>query len=282
MDKLKFLASVALVAMLLACGSDNGSPPELANKLSGTISPFDTLVVKFKSELIELDKLDESNIILNNGKFIKGKTTGKELRFVGTNATPGGSHYFDYGKNDSIIFKKLKNSDGYRIGDKDSLVFSFFAYTKLDNEVNNREEDANDIETLGELTKGITFVGVIDKEIGQNTEGFSSYDTDDYFKLNLKQGDIISITASNKNIPLKLHFYGPCNSENKTECNNKTDSTTAKKSSITLIDTIRTGHLQGNELLSKMIPFYINVTDKNIAEKSNPYMITVKLTYRKP
>lgn len=280
MNKTKILAFAAIAAMLAACGSDDGSPPELASNNSGAISPFDTLVVKFNSDLVDIDKLDSSNLTLNQDMtHITGKTTSKELRFAGTNATPGGSFYFDYGKTDSIVFKKLKNSDGYI---KDRTVFHFSTYNILDNEPNNREDDANDIELLGDITKGVTFAGVIDKEIGVNDLGFPSYDTDDFYKLNLKQGDIISISVSNKTTPFKIRFYGPCHSGNKAECNDKTDSTSTAKKSIALIDIVKTGHLQGDEPLGKMVPFYINVYDKSIGEKSNPYTATVKVTYRKP
>jgi hypothetical protein len=279
MNKIKIFAFIALAVIFSACGSDDGSAPELANDHSGTISPFDTLVVKFKSDLADIDKLDTSNIIINNGKLVTGKTTGKELRFIGTNLTPGGSYHFNYAISDSIVFKNLKNVDGYT---KERTVLYFSTYPISDHEPNNTEEDANDVELLGNILTGITFAGVIDKGIGINDQGFTSYDTDDFYKFNLKQGDIISITASNKTTPFKIHFYGTCNSGNKTECNDKTDSTSTAKKSITLIDTVKTGHLLANDPVGKMLPFYLNVIDKNISEKSNPYNLTIKVTFRKP
>jgi len=286
MNKTKILASIAFAAILSACGSDNGSLPELANNNSGSISPFDTLVVKFKSDLVDLDKLElNSNIVIDHGEIVYGKTickekktTGKELCFIGTNKTAGRSHYFDYGKLNSIVFKKLKNADGYV---KDSIVFNFYTYTILDTEPNNREDTAGDIDLIGDISTGVTFAGIIDKEIGTSQDGFPSYDTDDFYKLKLKQGDIISITVSNKTTPIKARFYGSCNSQNKNECNDKIDTTTVTKKSIALIDTIKPGHLQGDDPVSKMVPFYINVFDKNINERSNPYTVTVKLIYRK-
>jgi len=273
MNKIKILALIALAAMLSACGSDNGSPPELVKNFTSAISPYDTLVVKFNSELVNIDTSGESNVVLNQGKeWIKRKTSGKELYFIGANTTDGGSHYFTGGKSDSIEFKNIKNSDGYI---KDRTVFYFSTNIILDREPNNREEDANDVESFGNITEGITYAGVIDKYMGMNDQGFENSDTKDFYKFNLKRDDIISITISNKTTPLKVRFFGACYSTNKNSCNDKTDSTTTKKNSITLIDTVKTGHLQDSDLLNKVSSFYINIFE-NTSEKPNPYTVTVK------
>jgi len=274
MNKIKILALATIAAILSACGSDEGSPPELVKSYPNLISPFDTLVVKFNSELVDIDKLDTiSNIILNQGKkWIKGKASGKELYFIGANTTDGGSHYFAGGKSDSIEFKKIKNSDGYV---KDRTVFYFSTNIILDREPNNREEDANDVESFGNITEGITFAGVIDKDMGM-VGGYKISDNEDFYKFNLKRDDIISITISNKTTPLKVRFFGACYSTNKVTCNDKTDSTTAKnKYSITLIDTVKTGHLQGSDSLNKASFFYMNIFE-NTSENPNPYIVTIK------
>jgi len=280
MNKTKILAFIALAAILSACGSDEGSPPELINN-EIEISPFDTLVVRFNSNLIGLDTIGESNVVLNNGTWVK-KTSSKELYFIGANTTPGGSHYFSGGKRDSIVFKNIKNSDYL----KDRVAFKFFTPVILDNEPNNREEDANDVESLGNnITEGITFAGVIDKYMGTGADGFRKEDKEDFYKFNLKRDDIISITISNNtkisNTPLKVRFFGVCNSANKGTCNDKTDSTTtAKKNTITLMDTVLTGHLQGSDSLNTVYPFYIKIFE-NTNDKSNPYIVTVKKLVKK-
>ena len=268
------------MAILSACGSDDGgSPPKLVKEYVKNISPFDTLPVKFDSKLVDLDTLGESNVVLNNVKWVncdvkkpKPRSSGKELCFIGADTTQGGSHQFASGKSDySIVFKNIKNSDGYK---KDSTMFYFSTHTILDREPNNTPEDAGDIESLGKITDGVTFTGIIDKKMGMNG-GFPIEDNEDFYKLNLKRGDSISITVSNKNTPLKVRFFGACNTS-KNECNDKTDSTTAKnKYSVTLKDTVKTGHLGDGDVMGKVSPFYIDIWEKT-NDKSNPYTVTVK------
>jgi len=273
MNKIKILAFIALAAIFSACGSDEGgSSPELKKNYIGNISPFDTLGVEFNSKLVDLDTSSESNVVLNGGKkWIKRNTSGKELYFIGTDTTLGGSHSFAGGKNDSIEFKNIKNSDGYRTP---RTVFYFSTYTILDREPNNRQEDANDVELLGKLTEGVHFAGIIDKKMGMSEQGFYNLDYEDFYKLNLKRDDIISITITNKNTPIKVNFFGACYSINKSLCNDKTDSTTAKnKYSITLIDTVKTGHEQA--VVGEVSTFYIKIFE-NANDKSNPYTVTVK------
>jgi len=279
MDKTKILAFAALVAILSACGSDDGGgPPELKPNYLGIISPFDTLVVKFDTKLVDLDTSFESNVVLGNGKkWVKKQTSGKELYFIGANTTEnttyGGLPYFDGGEPDSIVFKNIKNSDGYK---KDITVAHFSTHPILDREPNNTQDLAGDIESLqGTITKGITFAGVIDKNTGMGVDGYLKEDKEDFYKLNLKRDDIISITVSNKTTPLKVRFFGACYSINKSTCNDKTDSTTAKnKYSVTLIDTVKTGHILEGDI-NQVSQFYIDIFEST-NDKPNPYIVTVK------
>lgn len=281
MTKTKIFAFIALGAILSACASDDDSaPPKLVNAYPNLVSPFDTLVVKFDSKLIDLDTVGESNVVLGNGKkWIncddknkkpKPRSNGKELCFIGADNTQGGSHHFAGGVQiDSIEFKNIKNSD-YKTN---RTVFYFSTYTILDREPNNEPKDANDIESLGKITDGVIFTGVIDKKMGMSG-GFPIEDKEDYYKLNLKRGDNISITVTNKNTPLKVRFFGACNY--KDECNDKTDSTTSKnKYSVTLIETVKSGHENEGDIVGKVSPFYIDVFE-NANDKSNPYIVTVK------
>jgi len=283
MNKIKVLAFIAIAAILSACGTDDGSPPELKKNYRGDLSPFDTLTVEFDSKLIDLDTSSESNVVLNNGKkWVERKTSSKELYFIGANTTLGGSHYFAGGKSDSIVFKNIKNSD-YK---KEITVFYFSTLTILDNEPNNEPKDANDIEQkdangielLGKITDGVTFAGIIDKKMGMSG-GFPIKDEEDFYKLNLKRGDRISITVTNtiknKPTPIKVRFFGDCYSD-KSLCNDKVDSTTSKNGySVTLEDIVKVGHEQEGDIVGKISPFYIDIFE-NANDTSNPYTVTVK------
>jgi len=277
MTKTKILAFIAIAAIFSACASDDDSaPPKLLNAYPNTISPFDTLVVKFDSKLVGLDTTGESNVVLGNGKiWVNRKTSAKELYFIGANRTTAdaGSYYFTGGRSDSIEFKNIKNSD-YKTN---RTVFYFSTHKILDIEANNIQKDANDIESPGDSitkTNAVTFTGVIDKYMGIGADGFKKEDESDFYKFNSKRDDIISITVTNKNTPLKVRFFGPCYTINKSLCNDKTDSTTSKnKYSVTLIDTVKVGHEQ--ESVGEISPFYIDIFE-NTNDKPNPYIVTVK------
>jgi len=274
MNKTKILAFIALGAILSACGSEEGTPPELVNSYPNSISPFDTLVVKFKSSLVEIDKLDESNnIILNQGKWIKGKATGKELRFIGTNTTPGGLNYFDGGTTDSIVFKKLKNADGY-IKDKD--IFYFSTYTILDKEPNGSETSANDIESIGNPKRGegVIFAGVLDHKIG-TTDAGDIYDMEDYYTLKLKAADTVSITVANSEV-LSIIVKGPKGLEDKTF-----QALKGKTNVFTYI--VGLEYLLEDSSLNAKDPvsFYIKAIDNAMTSKPNPYNIRIKVAEKK-
>jgi hypothetical protein len=263
MSKTKIFAFSALWAMLFSCGSQDGGPPELTKSTLDPISPFDILKVGFNSDIIELDTssiIGDVTLIPSNNK--------RELHFVGKNKTPGGSLHFHSGlMNDLIELKNLKNSDGYV---KEQTIVKFSTYRILDKEPNNRETDANDIGSSDEVERGIPFAGVIDKEIGEGTDGFDNFDRRDFYKLDLKAGDIISITASNQGTPFNVKFYGPC-LEGKDSCNDTTFAVTQK--TATIKNTITAGHLSSTDPYGKMDTFYIEVSD--LSEKSNPYLLTV-------
>jgi len=157
-------------------------------------------------------------------------------------------------------------------------VFYFSTNKMWDREPNNQPEDANDIEELSgeKIADGITWAGVLDKK-GMNDQHYPISDDDDYYKLNLKHGDSISITVTNtitnKPTPLKVHFEGKCIVP---PCNNKIDSTSSKnKYSVTLKDTVKAGHLGPEDVMGKISPFYIDIFD-NTENKPNPYKVTVK------
>jgi len=268
MNKILFIALLAVSAMMFACGSQDGSAPELKNSRLGLISPFDAIVAEFDSDIINLDS---SNISVSQDMSIDSVKKNKVF-FTGANTTLGGSPYFDDGVViDSIVFKKVKNVDGYV---RERAVLYFSTHRILDEEPNNTEADANDINTfLNTTAREVTFAGVIDKIIGTGESGFNIIDSDDIYKLNLKFGDIVSITAKNNTTPFKVRFYGDCVDQSR-GCNDKTLDITQK--SGVLQDTVKIGHFQPNDTFDTTVPFYIKVSDGNVGTPSNPYLITVK------
>jgi hypothetical protein len=275
MNKTKFLVFIAFAAMLAACGSDDGSPPDLANKNPESISPFDTLVVKFNSDLVDIDKLDSSNIISNQKmKWIKGKATGRELRFIGTDTTPGGWHHFkDDIKNESITFKNLKNADGYVAT---SLELKFSTHPIFDIEPNNSEEEAKDLSPfLTTSEKKVKFAGILDHKFETNASGEITdvkRDVADLYKLELKAADSVFITASSRTTAqFKVRFYGECHKP-PLGCLNDTLTITKQAS---LSKAIPSGHWPDGAIVGSKTEFYIKVFDVGIASPVNPYVIEI-------
>jgi len=271
MNRTKFLAFIAFAAMLAACGSndDDGGPPELANN-NITISPFDTLVVKFNSNLVDADKLE-----VGQGKtLIKGNAVSSELRFIGTNFTDGHSPYFDGGQN-SIKFKKLKNSDGYI---KDSTVFYFYTIPILDKEPNASETYANDIDDykdiIGDIRKSeVIFAGILDSIYGVSANGQELSDNRDYYAFKLKVGDTLFVTIENR-MPLSLTINGP-------------EGVAQEKSFQTVKGKPNEySYIFGPECLidkkctDEPLSFYMNLA--RIAASPNPYTIRIKVVEYKP
>ena len=272
--------------MLAACGSQDGSPPELENSHLGTISPFDTLVVKFKTELANIDKLDASNIAINQNMTLiykvdsKGNkiATGKELRFIGADTTPGGWYRFrDDIRDESIIFKNLKNIDGYTAK---FIELMFSTHPIRDIEPNNSEEEANELDSfLNTSARETSFAGILDHKFEVNSAGDTTNverDAADFYKLELKETETITINASSRTAPFKVRFYGECHRP-LAGCLNDTLTITENivkdKKIATLSKIIPSGHWPEGVPTGSKVVFYIKVFDVGIGSPANPYVI---------
>jgi len=198
MNRTKILVFVAFVAMLVACGPDDGSPPSLKNSDIGDISPFDTIVAEFNSKIVNIDKLNEENmkfsqlmsmIIKKNSKG-KDQTTSNKLYFVGTNETAScGLTHLKPNKRDSIILMNLKNEDDYI---QKKAVVKFFTYPIFDSDPDNdKESNPYDLKLDKETTE-VTFAGTIGVDDAAEWADFN-----DYFKLSLKAYDSLYVRLSN-------------------------------------------------------------------------------------
>lgn len=279
MNKIKAFILSAVLIMLFACGSqDDGSPASLKTN-QFNISPFDTLVVEFDSEIVDIDRLGEANFELNQDitqiirldKNGKPQTKSNILYFVGALTTEGGSKYFKPANVDSIVLKGLENSDGYTTK---NATLKFSTYRILEEEPNDTEEEANDLtEFLNYNISKEPFAGVLDhKRTGDENEYLVVRDRADYYKLNLKIGDIISIEASkNDTIPFKVRFYSNCKQQDK-GC---TDKTIDVKKSGFIQDTTKLGDFEITDNQTTERPFYIRVTDDT--QSSAPYQMNIKV-----
>jgi hypothetical protein len=268
MDKTKIFAFIALGAILSACGSDEGSPPKLVKEYAKSISPFDTLVVKFDSKLVDLDTVGESNVVLNNVKWVKRKTSAKELYFIGAETTLGGLNYFE--KEGSIEFVKIKNSDGYI---NDRTVFDFATLDLLDKEDNNSIVSASIIDSEKAKRDSVKFAGVLDHK--GVLDGKTVYDVEDYYMLKLKGQDTVYIDVENsKNSnALKLIIKGPNSRVKDTTYQVPKGGTPSKKP---LKYVVGLEYLLENPT-SDPVPFYINVADDAPTSPPNPYTLNIKV-----
>jgi hypothetical protein len=266
MYKIKFLAFIAVTAVFFACGSqESGSPPKLKNGRIA-ISPYDTLVAEFDSEIVDVRKLEEK-IFFSQKDMIQvfpdtTQTSSKKLYFIGTyRTTPGNRSYFSNIINGSVAFLGLENKDGY-VRNKDTLYFS--TYPILDKELNDSEINANEI-----TDEEIIFAGILDHKISQETG--TIYDVEDYYKIKLKANDVLTITVSNFRDSLDITIKKP---------NGVKDTAFAVSKKKTNTFTYRVGldYLLDDQTLTAadMVYFYIGISDNNISSPPNPYTIYVK------
>jgi len=275
MNRTEILVFIAISAMLFACGSQDGSPAELKNggKI-GTISPFDTLKAEFNATIVDIDKLDNTNMVFQEMSLVRpgGHTKSNTLYFIGSNDTTGSGlkHFNPDIENDSIVFLNLRNDDGYV---QKRAVLYYSTYPILDSPGNNTESNPDDIENLGKTrlrTKGVTFAGVI------GSDSLTKWrDEDDYFKLTLKPYDSLHIILGNmRNTSAGLKLKLPV-------INNNNDSNIVAKTE---------GKTKSIEY--KMNPQFINefseVIDRNkfveykiivssFSGYLTPYLLTVKV-----
>jgi hypothetical protein len=249
--------------MFFSCGSQDsdGGPPELEKSDLIFISPFDTLKVKFNSTLVDITA--EKNIIASNVVLVPSSTNSNELRFIGKTKTPGGAHYFDRGTS-KIIFKNLKNTDGY-VKEQDSV--SFRPHPIVDKEPNSTEGTANSI------IRDVTFAGIIDKSTISTPSG-DIYELTDFYKLDLSLGDKVSIIVSGRDL-INVRFYGTCLDASK-GCS---DKTSPRAKSVVIEETVKSGNFKYNpetNTYDATATFFIEISDKTPETDPNPYTITVE------
>jgi len=283
MNKTKILAIIALAAILLACGDEEGggAPPSLKKDHLGFISPFDILEAEFDSKIVNVNELKLTDIsystkmeLLNifdsfddTLKQLGIKKSDNILYFRGDSSskTPGGLHHFAGGINAFITFKNLKNSDGYR---RDSTTLYFSTYQILDNLAGNNDTltRAVDLETLFSNSTQVSFAGVLDHKIGA-----SKFNMEDYYKISLRMNDVLKILAkSNDSLTINITEPGR-NSVNKT-C-----GVSSKKETICEL-TVGSGHLNlddPNEPANKLADFYIKIYDNKSSAPPNPYTMQI-------
>jgi len=274
MNKTKFFAFIAFAAILSACGSDDdgGGPPELVDN-NLTISPYDTLAVKFNSDLVDYET---ASYVSSNGELV-GKIVGREVRFIGKKLTDGGSRYFAGGSN-SIEFTNLKNSGGYV---KDRTVFYFHTIPILEQEPNAAEAFATNIESykdiIGDLRAGdeILFSGILDSIAGVTATGQELTDNRDFYTLKLKVADTVFVTIENRE-PLEFTIKGP---EGIADIVPKTIQTEKGKSNSLTYAFGLEYLLDGSHSANDLVPFYISVV--RITPSPNPYTMRIRVVERK-
>ncbi|MCL2260056.1 MAG: hypothetical protein FWC15_01720 [Fibromonadales bacterium] len=254
MNITKLFAVIAASAILFACGSqDGGVTPKLENSGVNRISPYDTLVARFNSTIVDIDKLGIENIVNtpNNSNVIK---------LIGTyGTTPGGAPYFKPNQLDSIAFSNIKNSDGLTL-ERASIVY--LTHQMLDEEPNDDIATASIVKLdTAKAIDTVVFAGVLDHRYGS-----SSYDMVDHYKLNLQAADTLSITVSNVRENLTLEIKGPTHA-------------TETEFSIVKGANNKFKYNVGTNILLDPKPeyfFYLIVFDNDATAKPNYYTISVE------
>lgn len=160
----------------------------------------------------------------------------------------------------------------------------YSGYTDIDkiSEPNGSEENAGII-GVASLSQGVNFKGTLDnKYVIINGSPNLSLD-EDYYKIELMNGETITITASNASntsAPFRVKFYGPCHRPT-LGCTEKIIDVVGQ--TLSFKETIKAGDFQGSDTYDTRNPFYIkvsNITDDSqgfFVYSSTSYAITVKL-----
>jgi len=282
MNRTKIFAFITVSALLFACGSQDepsaagGGPPVLKNGgRVGPISPFDTLKAEFDSRIIDIDKLDSTNIEVFQAMslvFPEGNTTSNTLHFIGTNKAEGsGLEHFEQDiRNDSIVLLNLKNEIGYV---QTRAVFYYSTYPILDSP-NNEEATPDSLEkNFGQknLERGITFAGVI----GLNEQPVW-VDLNDFFTLSLEKYDSLIVTLRNtRNPDVKLELKFPLINTNDSTIVAETNSDKTKS-----IHYKMDPEFMPEEAHSKPIVFKIKVSLSSSNSTLTPYLLDVRIRKR--
>jgi hypothetical protein len=257
MDKIKIFVLFAIFTVFFACGSQDGGPPELKNGMAfliSPISPFDTLVAEFDSDITSMG----SSTIPSNIDTVPGK----KLYFVGKNTTLGGLRYFDSNIKDSIVFTMVKNSDGY-VKDRAVLYFSTLPILEDLNGENIGYASAIDLKQHFVANK-IQFAGVLDHEIA-----IGQYNVEDYYKISMSMYDTLKISAEpNAALEIKVKIEPGKNGIDTTF----NVSAKKKNNSELLIDG---RHLSPSDPSGLPADFYIIVSDNVLRAPPNSYKLSI-------
>jgi hypothetical protein len=250
--------------MFFACGSqDDGSPAALISK-DLRISPFETLVVEFNSNIVDLGslKVGENIILSKNVEWVTPKeTASNKLKFIGKNLTAKGSPYFNPGVSDRIEFKNLKNSEGY-IMENAALSFSTLDIIDDIKDYENRNKDYPiELDSYFRNKEAIEFAGILDHKIEDGTTNF-----DDYYSLKLRTDDKLTITVTFRS-PLTVQLISP-------EGKNINFLIPSFAYTVTATDL----NLNKDDPAGMEVSFYIKISDESYATMNaepNPYTLTI-------
>jgi hypothetical protein len=159
----------------------------------------------------------------------------------------------------------------------------YSGYTSLDNGSNNNKDGAVSL-GAGLFQGPVNFKGSLDNIIRPGENETVLVLDEDYYKLQLRRADIISITASNvsnTSSPFSFRFFGPCNRPNSSSSHCADTTINVKNITNSLEETISLGHIEPNGNADAPSDFYIRVfNSENNYPPSIPYAITVKLLHR--
>jgi hypothetical protein len=307
MSKIKLSALVSVAAMLFACGTQDEDKPDvilpaqarLKNTDYAFVSPFDIFVAEFDSVITDLDKLDGKNIITSPDVIFmlpKGKTSSNKLYFIGTNTTSGGYHYLNPGREDSIVFKNLKNSYGYRTNAV--LHFRTMQILDLSNKAEKDSSLANDIRSIKAINTSLDTA--LDKEgytefagILEHTYSNGERNMEDWYKINLVGRDTVKIKVNafnyvttdtivdiNKTIEIKPGTFSEQIKIRIVGSDHKGKDTSFTKRRMGIYEFPY--YVSRNIHLSDTTLFYLKVSDEgNINFKPNPYTISITVNKTK-
>lgn len=277
----KFFILAPISAAILACGpapEKSSEEPKITGGVMGLVSPFDTLEVEFTTDLEDISASQvESNI------DIRWEVDEDILRIYGDSNYTSGIALLEPKKTYTVTLRDVESADGDI--QEDPQVLTFVTMPILDKDGKDKtgaiksNGEYGNAEVLADAEKffdgtalktGISVAGAI-SGIGRGVE-----DTDDWFRIKLKQGDSLQIDLTNLHDNLQLRLFGPENEDAEmSSFVDVSDEDGAEDERLSFSPSVER-HAFGTRNLDTYLNYWIRVSPSDNADLKSSYVLTVK------
>lgn len=278
------LALTSLSAVLIACGpapddKDSAKPPKITGGVMGVVSPFDTLQAEFTTDLEEISagQVESSDPVQWSQDEDMVKVFGDSTYITGVAMFLPGTTY-------TVTFSDLESTEGEFQDEPQSLTFETMILLDKDGkDSKNVMQNNNDYGTAEILADSAKFFNGVSLKTGVSVAGIISgigrgmEDRDDWFRVQVKEGDSLEVQLTNLKDNLRLRCFGPENEDG--DMSSVVDDSDKKgiASERLVLSPTATRHSFGTRNLDSYLNYWIRVSPTTGTEEiRSSYVLTVK------